>query len=56
MAKMSPVHSVKPGAKKVYHDNDRCTEFNNIERVNLREGTDGRPRCEHCARLNEQGK
>ncbi|WP_173427426.1 hypothetical protein [Sorangium cellulosum] len=56
MAKVSPVYSNNPNSKKVYHNNDKCTEINNIERENLRNGTDNRPLCEHCARLNAQGK
>lgn len=51
MSKVSPFHSTKPGARSVYHDNDKCTEGNNIERQNLASGTGGRPRCEHCVRL-----
>lgn len=51
MAKVSPFHSARLGARNVYHDNNRCTEGNNIERHYRRFGTDGRPRCEHCNRL-----
>jgi hypothetical protein len=51
MAKVSPFHSVKQYARNVYHDNDRCTEGNNIESYYRRSGTDGRPRCDHCSRL-----
>jgi hypothetical protein len=52
MSKVSPFHSVKPNTKNVYHDNNKCTEGNNIEKENLRQGTGGRPKCEHCARLS----
>ena len=51
MAKVSPFHSVKPNASNVYHDNNSCTEGNNIETENKRSGTDGRPKCDHCSRL-----
>lgn len=51
MAKVSAFHSVKESDKKVYHDNDKCTEGNNIESQNRRSGTGNRPRCEHCSRL-----
>jgi hypothetical protein len=51
MAKVAPFHSVKPGAPQVYHDNDKCTEGNNIEKENKRPGTGNRPLCQHCARL-----
>ncbi len=51
--KVAPVHSIK---EAVHHDNDKCTERNNIERENLRQGTGGKPLCQHCARLDAQGK
>jgi hypothetical protein len=51
MAKVAPFHSVKNTDRRVYHDNNSCTEGNNIEAANKRAGTDNRPRCEHCARL-----
>lgn len=51
MSQVSPFHSVKQYARNVYHDNDRCTEGNNIESYYRRSGTGGRPRCEHCSRL-----
>lgn len=49
--RVAPFHSAKPNTRNVYHDNNRCTEGNNIERYYLRPGTDGRPKCEHCQRL-----
>jgi hypothetical protein len=49
---MSPWHSVKDSDRPVYHDNTECTEGNNIEAENRREGTGNRPKCEHCARLD----
>lgn len=51
MAKVPPFHSIKPYSKNVYHDNDMCTEGNNIERQYRAYGTAGRARCEHCSRL-----
>jgi hypothetical protein len=51
VAKVNPFHSVKLDARRVYHDNSSCPEGDNIERANLRSGTDGRPQCDHCARL-----
>jgi len=51
MAKVPPFHSKKPNTKNVYHDNDKCTEGNNVEKQYLASGTAGRPRCEHCNRL-----
>lgn len=54
MAKTKPWHTIKkdPRKKDVYHNDTSCTEGNNIERENRREGTGGRPLCEHCERLN----
>ena len=49
MAKVSPFHSKVQ--KDVYHDNDRCTEGNNIESYNRVSGTGGLPKCSHCKRL-----
>jgi len=51
--KKSPWHSQK---QSVHHNNTRCTEGNNIERENLRSGTGGKPLCQHCRRLNLEGK
>jgi len=51
MAKVSPFHSVRPNTRNVYHNNDKCTEGNNIETQYKRSGTDGRPLCDHCNRL-----
>jgi hypothetical protein len=51
----SPWHSKRVG-ETVYHDNDKCTEGNNIESYNLVPGTGGRPKCAHCARLDAEGK
>lgn len=56
MAKVAPTYSAKNTDRKVYHNNDKCTERNNIEKENVRQGTDNRPLCEHCAKLNSEGK
>ena len=50
MARISPIHSAKPSTR-VHHNDNRCTEANNIERINLRHGTGGHPLCDHCRRL-----
>lgn len=50
MAKVPPFHSKLPGTE-VHHNNDKCTEGNNIERRNRVPGTGGLPLCSHCARL-----
>ncbi len=49
MAKVAAFHSIK---QDVYHDNNKCTEGNNIEKENLRTGTGGKPKCSHCSKLN----
>lgn len=55
MTKVSPFHSKKPGTK-VHHNNNKCTEGNNIESYNKVSGTGGLPLCERCKELNTQGK
>jgi len=48
MAKRKPWHAKD---SEVYHDNDKCTEGNNIERRNLQRGKGGNRKCDHCKRL-----
>lgn len=48
MAKTQPFHSIK---QNVHHNDTSCTEGNNIEKENLRQGTGGKPLCHHCAKL-----
>lgn len=50
MAKVAAFHSKLSGTS-VYHDNNQCTEGNNIEAKNRASGTGGRPKCDHCKRL-----
>jgi hypothetical protein len=51
MAKVPPFHSTRPGETK-YHDNNACTEGNNIEKKYWASGKGvGRTLCAHCARL-----
>lgn len=52
MAKVPPFHSKRLNDPNVYHDNDKCTEGNNIEKQNRAPGTDGRPKCKHCQQLS----
>lgn len=54
MPRTLPVYSAKLGTR-VHHNNSRCTERNNIESYNVRQGTGGLPVCQHCLRLNQQG-
>ena len=51
MAKVAPFHSNKPSDDPVYHDNDSCTEGDNIQPENKVQGTGGRKQCDHCSRL-----
>jgi hypothetical protein len=53
MPKTSAWHSVK---QPHHHDNTKCTEGNNVEKENRREGTGGKPLCVHCAQLDRDGK
>ncbi len=48
MAKVSPFYSIN---SHVHHNNNRCTEGNNIEKQNRKSGTGGKPLCSHCNRL-----
>ena len=51
MTKVAAFHSTRPG-ETVHHNNDACTEGNNIEKKYLAAGTAARPLCQHCARLS----
>ena len=46
--KVAPFHSIK---REVHHNDNKCTEGNNIEPENLRQGTGGKPLCHRCAGL-----
>lgn len=50
MANVAPFHSKLPGTDR-YHDNNKCTEGNNIEKKNRVPGTGGHQKCAHCKRL-----
>jgi hypothetical protein len=51
MAKVDPFHSKKPGTEK-HHNNDECTEGNNIESYNWAAGDGGLPLCSKCQELS----
>lgn len=55
MPKVPPFHSKKPGIT-VHHDNNTCTEGDNIESYYLAQGTGNKPLCAHCSRLDSEGK
>lgn len=48
--KVIPYYSIQPGIE-VYHNSNKCTEGNNIEKNNRRSGTGGKRLCDHCKRL-----
>lgn len=50
MAKVAPFHSKLPGTQ-VHHDNNACTEGNNIESSNRVSGTGNLPKCNRCKNL-----
>lgn len=50
MAKVAAFHSKLPGTSK-HHNDNKCTEGNNIEARNRVAGTGGHPLCDHCRRL-----
>ena len=53
--RVKPFYSKKPGTE-VYHNNNKCTEGNNIESYNRTSGTGGLRLCKKCKELNAQGK
>jgi hypothetical protein len=52
--KVNPFHSKQPTS--VHHNNSACTEGDNIESYNRVSGTGGKPLCDHCKRLNAEGR
>lgn len=52
MSKVSPFYSTQVWHRAVYHNDNRCTEGNNIEAHNRRPGTGGRPLCDRCGHLH----
>jgi hypothetical protein len=50
MTRVSPFYSTL--VRRVHHNNNRCTEGNNIERRYWASGTGGLPLCHHCAALS----
>ena len=50
MAIVNPWYSAREGTE-VYHNNTICTEGNNVEAYNVREGKGNKKQCEHCVRL-----
>ena len=50
MAKVAAFHSKRLGTS-VHHNDNRCTEGNNIESYNRASGTGGHPLCKNCRDL-----
>lgn len=48
-------HSTRPQAT-VHHNNNECTEGNNIENKYKKPGTGGRKLCKRCQKLNTPRK
>jgi len=51
VSKTIPWHSRSPSDRSVNHDETACIEGRNIAASDLVSGTGGRPRCDHCARI-----
>ncbi len=58
--KSSPWYSTErpetDGLEAVFHDNTSCKQGNNIGKNFRRYGTDNRPLCKQCARLDAAGR
>lgn len=50
MAKVPAFHSKREGTNR-HHNDDKCTEGNNIESYNRVSGTGGHPLCSRCKEL-----
>ena len=53
--KVLPFYSKIKG-RKVYHNNDKCYDGNNIELKNKRYGIDNRRLCDTCKKKNKKGE
>ena len=53
--RVSPFHSKLEGTE-VYHNNNKCTEGDNIQPENWTSGKGGFRLCDGCRELNQQGK
>ncbi|MGX5679973.1 hypothetical protein [Schumannella luteola] len=49
MAKVSAYYSTNPSDPDVYHDQDNCPSGQQIPSYNRASGTNGYPKCKHCA-------
>lgn len=55
MSQVPPFYSTRPGENR-HHNNNQCTEGNNIEAHYKKSGTGGYSLCSHCAKLNSEGR
>jgi hypothetical protein len=53
--RVNPIYSKRPGTD-VHHNNNQCTERNNIESYNIKHGTGDYRLCANCKRLNAEGR
>jgi len=54
VARVTPFHSRKPDDHRGYHNHDRCTEGDSIEKPNRVFGAGDRPQCEQCRKLDQE--
>ena len=47
---------VEEDQEAVHHDNTACVESGDIKKNYRRYGTDNRPLCKQCAKLDEAGR
>jgi len=54
MPTIAPFHRNREGEK--YHDNSKCGPGSEIPQKDRVSGKGGKPHCEHCEKLNAEGK
>jgi hypothetical protein len=47
---------IEQDVEAVHHDNTSCMDGSSIEKNQRRYGTDNRPLCKQCARLDAEGR
>jgi hypothetical protein len=50
--KSAPYYSINPTDPDVHHDHSDCPSGQQIPSANRRNGTNGKPRCKHCEKLD----
>jgi hypothetical protein len=56
MPKVPSFHSTHVPHDKKYHDNSKCGPGSEIPQHHRVPGTGGKPLCDHCKKLNDEGK